>query len=119
MKQKVKTLKKQWDHHLPDEIYIESDLSVNQELHLQYYLHRKASPYKGYISAFEPDDQAVVGRFAVRALYANMLTAPPCVMVELEALEPRFFLRYPVERIFLLSEQEVLEKLQVCAVPEP
>lgn len=119
MKLKVKTLKKQVDHHLPNEIYIDSDLSVGQELYLQYYLHRKASPHKGYISAFEPDDQAAVGRFIVRELYANMLTAPPCVMVELEAQDPRFFLRYPVERILLLSEQEVMEKAQIFALPEP
>jgi len=118
MKQKVKTLKKQGDHHLPDEIYIDSDLSAGQELHLQYYLHRKASPHKGYISAFDPDDQAAVGRFIVRELYANMLTAPPCIMVELEAQDPRYFLRYPVERILLLSEQEVIEKLQVCTASE-
>lgn len=118
MKQKVKTLKKQGSNQLPDEIYIDCDLSAGQELHLQYYLHRKASPHKGYISAFEPDDQAVVGRFIVRELYANMLTAPPCVMVELEAMDPRFFLRYPVERLLLLSEKEVMEKVQVSTVPE-
>ena len=111
MRQKVKTLKRKEDHHLHDEIYVDSDFTPGQEITLQYYLHRKISPRDRYISAFEPDDQTVIGRFMVQALFANMLTAPPCVMLELKALDPQFFLRYPVERIMLLSEAEVYANL--------
>lgn len=111
MRQKVKTLKKQDDHHIPDEIYVDSGFIAGQEIFMQYYLHRKISPRESYISAFEPDDQTVIGRFMVREVFANMLTAPPCIMLELQALDPQFFLRYPVERIMLLSEAEVYCKL--------
>lgn len=118
MRQKVKTLKRKDAHHIPDEIYVDSDFAPEQVLTMQYYLHRKISPRDRYISAFEPDDQTVIGRFMVRELFANMLTAPPCVMLELQALDPQFFLRYPVERIMLLSEAEVFANLRISGTSE-
>ena len=108
MKQTVKTIKKKGDTASPDHLVFETAFEIGQELDLLYYIHQKEVQNNGYVSAFQPDGHAAVSRFLITDILVSTLTAPPCVMIELKAMDPQFYLRYPVEHCTLLTESEVL-----------
>ena len=111
MKQTVKTMKKKGDTASPDYLVVETAFEIGQEIDLLYYIHQKPAQSRGYVSAFQPGGHAAVSCFLITDILASMLTTPPCVMIELKALDPKFYLRYPAERCILLPENEVLKHL--------
>ena len=111
MKQTVKTMKKKGDTASPDHLVLETAFEIGQEIDMLYYIHQKPAQSRGYISAFQPGGRAAVSRFLITDILASTMTTPSCVMIELKDLDPKFYLRYPVERCTLLSESEVLKHL--------
>lgn len=111
MKQTVKTIKKKGDTDSPGHLVLETTFEIGQEIDLLYYIQQKPAQSRGYISAFQPGGHTAVSRFLITDILASTMTTPPCVMIELKALDPKFYLRYPVERYMLLPESEVLKHL--------
>ena len=111
MKQTVKTMKKKGDTASPDHLVLETAFEIGQEIDMLYYIHQKPAQSRGYVSAFQPGGHAAVSRFLITDILASTMTTRPCVMIELKALDPKFYLRYPVEHCTLLPESEVLKYL--------
>ena len=117
MKQTIRIIKQKNDLSSPDSIEMDCAFTVGQELALPYYMHPSRSPKSGFISAFQPGGYSALGRFVVRELSAFLQNGVPKVVVELEALDPQFFCRYPTERKTLIMEHALNQLLSQLPAP--
>lgn len=117
MKQFIRIVKQKNDSTAPDNIEVDCDFVVGQELTLSYNLHLLRHPKFGFISAFQPGSYPALGQFAVRDLSVFLNNGIPEVLVELEALDPQFFCRYPTERKTIMKEQKLRELLSQVPAP--
>ena len=95
----------------PQYMLADTVLSIGDILEFPYYVHDRVCTPTGYLSALTPARREVPGRFLVSDLLVCTLTEDPRVFVELTALDPHFRMLYPVERVMLLEEHDLLSRL--------
>ena len=117
MKQTIRIVKQKNDISSPDSIEVDCDFKVGQEHILPYNIHPFRYPKTGFVSAFQPGGYPALGRFVIRELSAFLNNGTPEVLVELEALDPQFFCRYPTERKILIKEQKLRELISQAPAP--
>ena len=117
MKQTICVIKQKNDVSSPDSIEADCDFIVGQEHILPYNIHPFRYPKVGFISAFQPGGYPAFGRFVIRNLSAFLNNGTPEVLVELEALDPQFFCRYPTERKTIMKEQKLRELISQAPAP--
>lgn len=117
MKQTIRVIRPKGDLSSPDHIEVDCAFAIGQEHVLPYQIHPRRHSKFGYISAFLPGGYPALGKFVVRDLSVFLQNGVPKVLVELEALDPQFFCRYPEERKILL--QETYLRSLLSQVPAP
>ena len=95
-------------------MYLPADtaFSIGDILEFSYFVREPSSSRSDYQSAFLPKGREVPGHFLVSDLFVCTVPQKSCVFVELTALDPHFRMLYPVERVMLLAESELLSRLR-------
>lgn len=90
---------------------VDTELSVGDILQFSYFAHDQV-PGVSYQSAFVRKGREVPGHFLISDLFLCTVMQEPYVFAELTALDPHFCMLYPVERITIMSESDLLMRMQ-------